>query len=99
MFHLNPAPSARIKDTRAEQFDDYSAETLDKLRDALVTYTKNKRIDISDRFSDQFYAVFPWTLHDDEKAPKVRRVTESLVLDLAGAAYGVSPGAFTITTD
>lgn len=93
---LNATP-AEIDAARAE-FTGHTARTLAGLRDDVVAVSKQHRIDISDRFLDQFYEVFPWelTAEDKKDMPPRRRVTESLILDLAGSIYGISPGKFDV---
>lgn len=93
---LNATP-AEIEAARVE-FTEQTARTLAELRDKIVAVSKEHRIDISDRFLDQFFEVFPWELTDEDKEhmPPRRRVTESLILDLAGSVYGISPGKFDV---
>lgn len=69
-----------------------TGESLEELRDKLVSFSHDRRIDISDEFSDQYYSVRPWKLDKDETAPEVREPLPQLLLELAGTIFRISPG-------
>lgn len=77
--------------------DPMTGRTLEDLRDQLVQFSYDRRIDISDEFQDQFYATRPWKLDKGEEAPEVREPLPKLLLELAGTIFRISPGRLSLT--
>lgn len=75
----------------------FTGKTLEDLRDRLVEFSHARRIDISDEFSDQYFATRPWKLDKGESAPEVREPLPQLLLELAGTIFRISPGRLTLS--
>lgn len=95
MLKLYPSPTAP-KTPAVRLFEPIESPTLEGLRDELVAFALKYRVDISERFSDQIYAVRPWNLDEGEQAPTPREVTSDMVYQLAGQVLSISPGKVTI---
>lgn len=97
MIHLRVDIPARDRDDTSPP-EPITAETLDGIRDHLIDKALSERIDVTDHFHDQVYAVRPWpTAGPDDLPPEVRDVNDGLVLELAAAVYKISPAHITLS--
>lgn len=77
--------------------DPITGRDLEELRDKLVQFSYDRRIDISEEFNDQFYAARPWKLDKGESAPVVREPLPKLLLEMAGTIFRISPGRLSLS--
>lgn len=97
MIQLRVDIPARDRTPETVPHEPLTGDNLYAIRNELIDKALTERIDVTDHFHDQVYAVRPWPLRAaGEKPPMIRTVDDGLILELAAAVYKTSPAHISI---